>query len=301
MTDFLIRLAQRTLGLAPVVQPRIASLYAPTADVMTIDNVYNLSANTGSISPLPAESTQTLHSTTSASPLAAMEEPFPSLAPLPHTEKKPPPVAPETVIQGAPPSNLSMGDHASITSTQRFLERPLPFRPANSSKNKGESFPLLLPQKLVSPTALPTDERPKPQSLNPSSDVGGTASSFATPFLKQPEQPPQASVVQLPLVPLTVPQSASQPLIHHQAGDQDVPLVPMPSSVGSSQTFLVSASSAIAQPINQSEPSITIRIGRVEVRGIQPAATTQTRPKAPLPTPALSLSDYLNQREGGKP
>ncbi len=35
MTDFLTRLAQRVLGLAPTVQPLVASLFEPTQAVST--------------------------------------------------------------------------------------------------------------------------------------------------------------------------------------------------------------------------------------------------------------------------
>ena len=46
-------------------------------------------------------------------------------------------------------------------------------------------------------------------------------------------------------------------------------------------------------------PTIKITIGRVDVRAIMPAAPAP-RPAPTRPSPALSLDDYLKQREGGR-
>ena len=46
-------------------------------------------------------------------------------------------------------------------------------------------------------------------------------------------------------------------------------------------------------------PTIKITIGRVDVRAIMPAAPAP-RPAPARPSPALSLEDYLKQREGGR-
>lgn len=311
MADFLTRLVQRTLGLASVVQPRIASPYAPAAEVITAsDDAFSSSSNVrASSEPPPEPFATTLTSTNvyidqtlrSAAPGAS---PLPLIAPLSNPEETSSLTTPETSSQTTLHSSLRMGNNPSVTSIElpptSSLEAPqnhseplpafsqLPFPPiTNSSENR--SVPLLPQQSLESQVAPSTDEI-KPQQLSSSSNLGKNSSS-SPPSLNQPELKPQASAVRLPIAPPAIPHS-SLPLVNQQNR--------IPPGLVSTQTPLVSSSSAITQPINQPEPLIEVRIGRIEVRRIQPA-TAQPRPRSTPSAPALSLSDYLNQREGGKP
>jgi hypothetical protein len=47
------------------------------------------------------------------------------------------------------------------------------------------------------------------------------------------------------------------------------------------------------------EPVVQVTIGRIEVRAVQPSPPSRLR--APRPRPKLSLSDYLRERDGGRP
>lgn len=55
-------------------------------------------------------------------------------------------------------------------------------------------------------------------------------------------------------------------------------------------------------PTYQSEvmPAVQVTIGRVEVRAVKPTVPTPPRQTTTQRKPALSLSDYLKQREGGR-
>jgi|GEM_PF-2194947 len=294
MTDFLTRLAQRTLGLASVVQPRLASCYAPASEVM-MENT-----------------------------------PDQWVTPQPSTEAPDvliPQIPSESSSQTVPYSNLETKNTLSIAPTEPFFlsslnvpqndlehlsspSQPTLSSPTNSSERLVKSTSLLPQQNLEIQAVSPTGERSEPQQLSPSSSFKETSSSPPPQSLKQPEQDPQVRSAHIPLVPLANAHSSSIPLVKGQEtsiGQETGTGSPWVTLENRTQTeFAFTQSSLVhlplstTQPIKQPEPDIEVRIGRIEVRGIQP---TMLKPhsKSTSSTPALSLSDYLNQRDGGKP
>jgi hypothetical protein len=52
------------------------------------------------------------------------------------------------------------------------------------------------------------------------------------------------------------------------------------------------------QQRQSAEPTIRVTIGRIEIRANTPQPQTQTMPQQPRFQPALTLDDYLKQRNG---
>ena len=371
MTDFLIRLAQRTLGLAPVVQPRIASRYAPAVEVM-MANDYDLSISSNvepasKSSTAPEQFATTQPSTEALNvpisqppslaapelPLAQSQETIPSASPFTtpfaNPEQNSPLVTPQTSDQTTPDLSLDSENNASVAQTETSVPNIHPSQPLKSAEPE---LPLAQSQETISspspfttPFSNPEQNSPlvTPQTsdqttLNSSLDAENNASvaqtktsftnfldaprntsenllssshpPFSSPFspqsLKQSELKQQVSSVRLPLVPPTTinsSNSSSPPLVNAQEVSIEVPSVNQQNRISPELTSTKSSpgrsSSASAQAIKQPEPIVEVRIGRIEVRGIQPT-TSKSRPKSTPSTPALSLSDYLNQRDGGK-
>jgi hypothetical protein len=205
---------------------------------------------------------------------------------------------------------------SSLNATQNDLEHlPSPSQltlssPTSSSERLVKSTPLLPQQNLEIQAVSPMSERAEPPQLIPSPSFKEPSSSPPPQSLKQPEQDPQVRSARLPLVPPAIAHSSSIPLVKGQeisigqetsAGSPWITLENRTQTeFASTQSSLVHLSSSITQPINQPEPEIEVRIGRIEVRGIPPT-TLKPRSKSTSSTPALSLSEYLNQRDGGKP
>jgi hypothetical protein len=80
------------------------------------------------------------------------------------------------------------------------------------------------------------------------------------------------------------PSTPAMPVVQPHVTLYREPLVSIPSEV-------------TAMPVPA--PTIRITIGRVDVRAVVPA-TPAARPAPARPSPALSLEDYLKQREGGR-
>jgi hypothetical protein len=307
MTDFLTRLAQRTLGLTPVVQPQIASRYVPAAEVM-IANDYISSApsnlepaSTSATAPeqvITAQTpTESLHVHTSPSlssaeprlPLAQMETTISSPTPLinsfSNSEQNSSLVTSDASSPKTFPSGFGRNNNTE-TSLTGSLEPP---------KNHSEHSP-----SSSQPPFAPAANSPEnsPDDFLPPSNKGFKSQS--NPLLpKSPIRPEQ----KLELPP-AIANSSSLPLVNIQEANIRSTLVTQDGSkqsgFPSTQSSLVQLSSSATTPIKQPEPTIEIRIGRIEVRGLQPKPS-KPHPKSTPAAPALSLSDYLNQRDGGKP
>jgi hypothetical protein len=312
MTDFLTRLAQRTLGLAPVVQPRLASRYAPAAEIVIETLPEALATPESSSQP----SSQLLTEAQDISLPLRYPESLSRTAPDATLNTQNNLTTNNTILIPPPLSPLSASSEVS-----RKDSEPLPSSSqpgisslANSSKNSVESAALLPQQNLEVQAISPTGGLVEPQPLNPAANLpvsnlpaSNLKEPSATPepqTLPQTEQKPQSLSPYLPLVPPATASSSSQPWSNGQEPSMGSPLVTLksPTQPASAPTpsSLARLSSLITHPVQKPEPDIEVRIGRIEVRGIQPA-TPKVRSRATPPTPALSLNDYLNQRDGGKP
>jgi hypothetical protein len=311
MTDFLTRLAQRTLGLAPVVQPRIASLYAPATEVTISDDQafspspFTVVDPTSESTPVTAALTTT--STTPESlnvrssqisnsenlrlPLPQIDAPAPSELPLisplvTNAGQTSSPVISDTLQDFT--SNSSIGQNSDPASS------PLidPFEePRNNFENSRS--PVSIAASSSTPSTRETNQNPSLTQSN--------SENQPTTLLNQPRPTTEAN--RLPLVPpigsdLSAPSRTDLPeftpaIPPQQQSDRRSP------GVDSPPASLLRAASTAMQSSPQPEPIIEIQIGRIEVK-TTPSEPAKSRPKTASATPALSLSDYLNQREGGK-
>jgi hypothetical protein len=319
MTDFLTRLAQRTLGLAPVVQPRIASLYAPATEVMISDDQdfspspFTAVDPTSESTPVTAElittptapeslnvrSSQISNSENLRLPLPQMDAPSPSELPLisplvTNAGQTSSPVTPDTLQDFT--SNSSIGQNSDPASS------PLidPFEePRNNFENSRS--PVSIAASSSTPSTRETNQNPSLTQSN--------SENQPTTLLNQPSPTTEAN--RSPLVPpillrrhyvngsdLSAPSKTDLPeftpaIPPQQQSDRRSP------GVDSPPASLLRAASTAMQSSPQPEPIIEIQIGRIEVK-TTPSEPAKSRPKSASATPALSLSDYLNQREGGK-
>lgn len=302
MTDFLTRLAQRTLGLAPVVQPRIASRYAPSAEgLIAGDDVSSAPSHLESTSDSRTTSGQVVTAQTPTELLNAYRSPFSS-----SSEFRLPLTQIETTIASLKPliHSVPNAEQNSSLTTSNPKTSPSDFDKTNnpntslidSSKiHENHSKHLTSSSQVSSLSAersLVNKTKDFPTLI--SKDFESQSAHFLPQSLIQPEQKAQIHPANLPLVPPATTKSSSIPSGIQEANIKST-LVIQDDGKPSSVHFPSSVVSSITQP----EPTIEIRIGRIEVRGIQPE-TTKPRPKSTSVAPALSLNDYLHKRDGGK-
>lgn len=313
MADFLTRLAQRTLGLIPVVQPRLISRFAPAVESM-MANDYPVNAPSGTESdvgistptkdiainqtsteamlPLGAtqraiatsiyfqnpqipnllNSSQTASSVTSFEPVTpqfSLPEPNSALL-VPEPSQKPPPDS-QNSIPGQ--TEKLTNSRQQITETHAESLNKTIFNPQTVS-----TYPPFSSSKIT----------------NLSSPISEVNSQFFfhTSFNNFPDKDDYPPVVKTEISHL------------NQLNQTDFKLPP-PLIAQENKTTLKSASLPLSianlspsiQPSPQ--PTIEIRIGRIEVRGIQ-NSTPKPPPKSITKKPTLSLRDYLSQRNGGE-
>ncbi len=307
MTDFLIGLLQRNRSAAPMVRPRLGSLFEP-APLMG-----EASAQPPSLPWAPAPPTP------SALPTPEGES-HPRPGSLALTQTTPPPSAPSPTtppsapIPPRPREVTPPGEDAPgpMPKAARRSISPLPSgekarpgspRPAQAPPSPQRPVPALgapTPPIATPPAQEPGRDHPLPAWPEPPSTIAplgsGDASlrpawpgASASPSVWEGEAPsrlgsanPPASPSQGRPAPVTRPRTPpAQPI---------QPARPLPSAPPREAT----------QP-----PVIRVSIGRIEVRAQLPERLEPPQPPAPSRpqprrAPALSLSDYLKQR-GGRP
>jgi hypothetical protein len=301
MSDYLTILAAKTLNLTEVVQPLLASRFEPPQGVGG-----------------PA-----LHAP--FSPETVDDEPFAA------TTAGLPAMTPPTKRVGAARlsiSSLEISPEASQPNdgTRASIRQPLTplsatrsntARPAQPSSHSASD-----PVQLRSTHTPATDVRP----------VVVQASDSSVPHQPRPDQPVQGLVAIERETGSTPSGSAherggqavlepnTQPAVtQHRAWREDAPLrhTPPLESLTLQSTPYTPPATVAAQPhvvpyveravpapatpgaTPEPPPTIQVRIGRVEVRAIMSPAPPP-RAKAPRRGPALSLDEYLKQRNGGQ-
>jgi hypothetical protein len=240
MADFFSRLVERTLGLAVVVRPAVATLFAPGPQI---------AMEPQAVVHGPSEAAA--NNDTVSLPLAQMQ-PFP---PAPETPQ-PRPVFSEPHTVAVPRSE-----------PQAPLVRPdLP-----EAKRA-------IPVARIEPDVRHSDAgSPGPQSFDRPVDPTGELVTRAIKVAREekPSQPAQ-------------PSSAAAPGPHF--------ILPKIDSLPQPQIPLVRRSVEESRP--PATAAVSVNIGRIEVRAVFPEA--QPLPSAPpAVSSALSLSEYLKQRDGG--
>jgi hypothetical protein len=294
MSDYLNNLLARTRNLAPVVQPRPASLFEPAAIA-------------ASGTPRPALETEAAHE----SPHAP--------APSSHEIAQPP----------APQANQSTSRHAQAT-----VMMPTPLLARNRSDDgkppdgRADSAGGSLKPPAASLPASSTMRLPQP-SRSSETEPGPLTKLRALSDSPRSPAPTPAATGREASVRVTASSdeenwSRLEPKVRQLLGEQLSGLRPSrayerSSEVNSQPTATrravashLTAEAQDARPVKPSQtfdgqpeaagslPSINVTIGRVEVRAIISAP-----PPAPAPRPAqrnaaLSLDDYLKQRSGGR-
>lgn len=308
MTDFLTRLAQRTLRSAPVVQPRIASLYAPAIEVTISDDQAFSPSPFTAVDPTSESTSVTAELITTpttpeswnarSSPISNSENlrlplppiDAPSLSELPlinplvtNAGQTSSPVTPDTWQDFTSNSSIGQNSDPAISSLIDPFEEP---------RNNFENYRSPIAANSSTPSTRETNQNP---SLTQSNSENQPA------LLNQPSSTTESN--RLPLVPpigsdLSAPSRTDLPeftpaIPPQQQSDSRSPAVDSPPA------SLLRAASTAMQSIPQPEPIIEIQIGRIEVK-TTPSEPAKSKPKTASAAPALSLSDYLNQREGGK-
>ena len=324
MSDFLTRLAARTLEITPVLQPKLASLFSPVqtelgeapsgmsefviSDTTPIRSETLLDTSSSS-SPTPSPPSARLvpQQTPSAHPplpltglprqpisaptsmpparsLAQPEEPpmpqvgpsaplisqdvlaamLSAIAQQPRRSLFPLPDPSSTVV---PPTNglINLPSGSSISSTPPHSLSPSPHPPISSS------FPAIPAQQILPKRSRPPELPQQVLSAEPA-EINGD---------RTVPSPPNFSPGLLPLNPPLpeIPQSLVQPNL--------TPHFPLPIPTPHSP------------PPTPPPPTIQVTIGRIEVRVAPPTALPK-RSKSTQAVPALSLQDYLKQRQGGQ-
>lgn len=312
MTDFLTRLAQRALGIAPTVQPRHAYHYAPATEVMMPPPLDSLTVTQPATAP-DSFASQVISETSAHSESLLVSSTDQRLAEFPHPsvpvsdrEANPEINYPALIHPTAPTSSASprLPQPTSETLSAPASSPVLASVDASTSSVKHAPFPPQ--QNLEHHTVSPANQTVESAQFKPPASLEHPPSFFVEhPLppslhtnLLQAEQPQARALLASPVVTTTV----TLPLVNVQP-------INLPSSVtpnGGTRPELTvnqTAPSRLPSPMtpssHHSEPTIEVRIGRIEVREVQPTSSKRRSQSTPT-TPALSLSDYLNQRDGGK-
>ncbi|HEY9656934.1 MAG TPA: hypothetical protein V6C65_00615 [Allocoleopsis sp.] len=331
MTDLIGQLAARTLQLTPVVQPRLASLFAevphpreiqvtpPDQAILPVeDDAEPLNPALDARPHLPAHR---LH----APPLVPANSPVLDLAALPRFTFPQPairdravdfshhPSEENHVTTPPPPPSLPQAAPATIATPENSPQAPKPLAPLAS-----ENIPGIVPTAHSSPPAIripsisslihpivpsslasvqqvtSTDDVQSRESVHLSSTLADSDSSTSIPSSSAFRVDSSSSSVASPLVAIGQPASVHTPL------QPPHPEIVQPNL---SVPAVMSQNDAIAEEIRNRDranntPVIRVTIGRIDVRAIPAAPPPRAQPQ-PNPKPQLSLADYLKSRNGG--
>lgn len=252
MSDFFTRLAGRTLGMVPVVQPIIAPVFAPNTlndnpEGLVQDKwVQGALDKTQKLSPLETQPAFSRSDLTVEAKLSEIitDNNFPEMKTEHNNILK-------TVSKSVSSRDLLENKYSNANIPDRSVPNELSTDAAISKRNRGNS---------------PED------SLIVQKDASG-GHRIILNELKTPRQT-------IPVSPETQHSETSTSMNCAQRGFH-------------SQTAATPVSSLPA-------PTIQVTIGRIEVRAISPPVTVTQAQRARTPGPALSLEDYLKQRNGGQ-
>ena len=264
MADFLTRLAERTLGVASVVQPIIAPVFAPEP-VLTSDTHLLQRENTpvvqSILAPEPASATEAQRLQREEMSLnTAHDDMVPArdrFSPTTLRMSRRHPINSEASEHGADQSFLeySQGIHAH---PEHLVHVPRDVSPEQEN-----------PRHRIVPTldtTIVSDQGAATPTL-------GIVPSSITLVPAQNEVSPGTSP-STDWTLLTRSNARALPSVQHLE--------------------------ASATEKSASAPIIRVTIGRIEVRSIMPAKEPAVRPPSPRPGPKLSLDDYLKQQNGGQ-
>lgn len=334
MSDFFTRLAERTLGLAPTIQPVMPSLFAPVSDVPG-DMLLEISEEreegvvagnfSGNVeSPVPAQDAATqltypdqpaqLTHAASMQVQRAVSQPFSTTAPAPTRQQSHPALATMAERQATRMADsLITRNETSTTGTKvqptrrgsqrtRPVTSAVPAVPAIPTPSAYTQTPSFAPMNAQTVRmARRTDEITETIATLPTSSITddlfthiSTAQTASEQQLVQAQRTTRAATLH------------EQIVSHHTL--VGVPAPNPPSTTGFLQAQQIHQTQQTQQtqqtPLAQLEtpslePDIQVTIGRVEVRAVTaPPTSTRTQQQSDRP-PAMSLDEYLRQQERG--
>jgi hypothetical protein len=281
MSNFLQHLVARTLGLAPVAQPRLPSLF----------ETYSTAAQPGAMQSF------TLPDADTTMRNLAMSEPGPELDRGPEPESEPAPLAATSLAAG----ELQRPDTAihQPTFQIRSEDRVSKTDPgAISTETTG------VPKQNRSVTVIQTTKRETNFVDHTPTSVGARRTETPAPdhsTLAKQEAPAAQAQVDM---------ETRTPIAGQHFSDEQISTVRMLRAESLSKSpralevrpALRREGSRFAQNElltgAESEPVINVTIGRVDVRAVYPQPQSQpSRRSVPAP---MSLDEYLKQRRGGR-
>jgi hypothetical protein len=293
MADFLTRLANRTLGLAPVAEPVIAPMLAPDP---------SLPAMTGLNGPLdasqeagePAVTRSVLPTVSSpedmARPVVPRPRPDPADARLAQQSagesmRRAATVAPDAAIGRDIPTQRS--PERTTAASRAADEDGLLMPPADALRHPslvGTSKPVETPLSAQAASANPS----RTPSMWPEEPVAASGWSAARQGSSVPPRDVEAEELLLPLSPVEVVSMRRDARAAVTPADE-------PDPTRSAERGQAAAAATPPPP-----PTIEITIGRVEVRAVHPPAPVARPQPAASTAPRLSLEEYLRNQNGGR-
>jgi hypothetical protein len=305
MTDFLTRLAERTLGLATIIQPMIAPMYAPeqhwdeydlleaTEEVSTMESkLAACSLPAMEVLPIEEQAPGGRDALRSHFAEAQINTPAHLTTPVPHVDTQPQTQRRDSIqhihefINGQPPATI---DDSSLPRSAAMNHDTTPFSSPSQENLSGEKE-----KRFLGTLAPLVDELQYGQPLA----HGGSAGQWESAERRKSEGQ-QGSAEWVPERKGSEGRPQGSPLHVSSQGGVDR-LREKTAFVGTSRKrAVVGGTDMPALETTAPTPTIQVTIGRIEVRAT-PSPTTTARSQQQRSTPpVMSLDEYLHQRSKG--
>ncbi|HEX6288334.1 MAG TPA: hypothetical protein VFZ66_04045 [Herpetosiphonaceae bacterium] len=314
MADFLTRLAERALGLAPTIQPVLPSLFAPGAppiDSAAIET--EIEAAVEQHAPRRPRPRRGVFATPDDE--AADDEPAASSPPVDrHSSPRPQQSARAATIE--PLAGTSQESALRPDERHRIGVEPAAERTAQALNIPLARTPAAAEPRATSPAA--SIERAADRAIHRIEPIDSAAPGDDGPSTRVPldaAQPPEAprprpAEDRTPRVQprqertTLLPAPPAQPTTIRPAQRERAEGLPTVAPIiretrERATTGGQSALSASEQPAAPPTQHIHVSIGRIDVRAVTPTAPPAPRPSAPS-APKMSLDDYLRAQKGGR-
>ena len=295
MSDFLNNVIAKNLNFAPVIQPRLPSLFEPPRAAGKWFAGYAAGSDELETAPLRTEHAADFPepAITAASPGIASRRPAAQLLPMAQDEFPPLPDTmkitmipemrqpPGQLLQLSRPilsppvgTGLETSPIRNVLDSASMLTPPQPF--SNLQPTVSESHPITGVAPMVRANEAPW--------VPPRRDENGTRLRNAT---EQPRQhAPESPVVERIVAPgepqpLAVASKAPSVIVQPQIKRYVKPILPTPAK-------------SVEKP--EPAPTIQVTIGRIEVRATPPSPPSRKQTSVPS---IMSLEEYLRRRQGG--
>lgn len=302
MSDFLSKLASRTMGIAPLVEPCIIPMFAAEP----------LASTTATYDEF-LEIAQDAQEPTSHTIRAGLPELLPvgeERAGSPgQSLQQDPPQPTAQVVAANVLHKASVASEPPVSTPLTPAPRPQPTRPAESVEAPRAAQQKVV-RRLLNTSPLLITEAASPSRSSPLQAVANKPEALSIED-ERPAAPPARSSPPAPAPSLKdrtdeallLPYEPAATLAAHQASpaaDRGGPLVAATAVELTMPPRRNEDRPAAATAALPAAPTIEITIGRVEVRAVHPPAPAP-RPKTPGPlAPSLALEAYLRNQNGGK-